>query len=157
MRLNELSDKDLLPFMSLSQELDAIMPAHIHFSQVDNNPVCFSSTWLKSILRDECAFDGAIMSDDLSMAGAHGMGTYGERAIKALQGGCDMVLVCNNREGAIEVLDALKDVELDACAQTRLSQMLVKDNNPMSLDKLKLTERWQQTHSLLSVLVPKED
>ncbi len=148
--IHELSEKDLLPFMSLSEELDAIMPAHIRFPKVDENPVCFSKTWLKSVLRDDCGFTGAIMSDDLSMAGAHGMGTYAERARAAMAGGCDMVLVCNNREGAIEVLDVLEPLSSES--ESRLQKMRLRDNKPMSFGELKNMERWQKTNALLSVL-----
>ena len=155
--LSELQDKDLLPFMSLSEELDAVMPAHICFSKIDPLPVCFSPLWLNNLLRDECGFKGVVFSDDLSMAGAVGMGTYPERAAKALDAGCDMVLVCNNREGALAVIDSLSNraAHSDGVDQ-RLLAMLAKPSKAISLAELKEQPRWQRTSAMLSAITPKE-
>lgn len=103
-----LWETDLKPFAMLSQELDAIMPAHVVYPAVDSNPVGFSSIWLQTILRQQLKFNGVIISDDLSMAGAAAMGDYVTRAEKALSAGCDLLIICNNRKGVIEVLEATR-------------------------------------------------
>lgn len=147
--LNQLGDHDLLPFMALSDTLDAVMPAHICYPRVDSEPVCFSSTWLQRILRKELAFEGVIFSDDLSMSGAVGQGSYPERAVKALNAGCDMVLVCNNREGAIEVLNT--DLPNNNKQQTRLRSMLA--SSPIgTMEQLHESSRWQKAQTLLGAL-----
>ncbi len=105
--LPQLQARDLLPFKALSSKLQGIMPAHIVFPEVDSKAVGFSSYWLQNILREELSFDGVIFSDDLSMKGADQLDTYAEKAQAALHAGCDMVLVCNNRQGALSVLDSL--------------------------------------------------
>ncbi len=103
-----IAANDLIPFMELmQQDLDAIMPAHILFPEIDDKPVCFSEKWLKTILRKKLQFSGMIFSDDLNMKGAAASEDYSARAKMALDAGCDMVLICNNRQGALEILDHL--------------------------------------------------
>lgn len=106
--LVEVETRDLRPFSELSRHYDAVMPGHLLFPKVDDNPVGFSPFWLQEILRGKLGFKGVIFSDDLSMEGAAECGSYSRRAELALTAGCDMVLACNNPEGAMEVLEWLR-------------------------------------------------
>ena len=108
--LVELQSRDLKPYESLASKFDAVMPAHITFPKIDSESVGFSSYWLNNVLRINYGFQGLIFSDDLSMMAANVAGTYKDRARLALIAGCDMVLVCNNRKGALEVVDYLESL-----------------------------------------------
>ena len=100
----EINAYDLQPFKSLATELDGIMPAHVVYPQVDPLPAGFSSFWLKTVLREQLGFQGLIFSDDLCMEGAAGVGNMRERRDLALEAGCDVVLICNNRDAVLSVL-----------------------------------------------------
>lgn len=103
--LTDIVAQDIAPYQKLSQKLEAIMLAHVVYAAVDPNPVCFSSFWIQDILRNQLKYDGIVMSDDLSMQAVAKMGSYADRAAWALEAGCDVLLVCNNREGVIDILD----------------------------------------------------
>ncbi len=106
---DSIYQQDMQPFILLNEQLDAIMPAHILYEAVDKFSTCFSSFWLQDVLRSKINYQGVIFSDDLSMEGANLGADYKDRARLALDAGCDMILVCNNRDNAIRVLDEFEN------------------------------------------------
>lgn len=107
---HDIFNNDLLPFSELIKQgkLDAVMPSHVVYQQCDSQPAGFSSYWLQNILRQQLDFKGVIISDDLSMYGASFAGDHLSRAVNAINAGCDLILACNNINGAISILDNLK-------------------------------------------------
>lgn len=106
--LPALLEADVAPYRWLGASLASVMPAHVIYPEVDPAPAGFSSRWLREILREELGFTGAVFSDDLSMQGAKVAGDMVARAQVALDAGCDFVLVCNDPEGAEQVLDSVR-------------------------------------------------
>ncbi|WP_332827387.1 beta-N-acetylhexosaminidase [Ramlibacter sp.] len=113
--LKAILEDDAAPYEWLGTALTSVMPAHVIYPKVDKLPAGFSPKWLNDILRDRLQFQGAIFSDDLSMAGARKIDgrdvTYTEAAVVALQAGCDMVLLCNesvNSEGGSAIDELLE-------------------------------------------------
>ncbi len=146
--LKALKESDLHPFRQLINEgLEAIMPAHVLYSQIDAQPAGFSTFWMQTILRGELGFDGVIFSDDLSMEGAAGVGGFADRATLALNAGCDMVLVCNNPNAAQDVLNSLP-IQDNTDRERRLHKMRghFTGNNLEQLHALKM---WQQAEFLV--------
>lgn len=115
-------DRDLLPFQRLAHNtLAGMMTAHVLFSEVDSQPVSFSHRWVAEELRGALDFRGAVFSDDLTMQAASVVGDLPQRAQAALDVGCDMILVCNDRPGAIRVIDVLSGFS-DPVSQIRLAR-----------------------------------
>lgn len=160
--LDEIAKHDLIPFVALFSILDAVMPAHIVFSNVDpNHTVGFSAYWLQSILRKKLGFTGVIFSDDLSMKGAASVGGYIARAENALRAGCDMILICNNRAGVDEVLQnlefSLPTLDYRQWSE-RLSTMSSQKtqgitNKHLSMSELKGLKRWVSTQNSIDSFI----
>ena len=144
--------QDLKIFKSLVPSgLDAVMPAHVIYPEVDDKPAGFSKIWLKDLLREEYGFDGVIFSDDLGMEGASVVGSFEERAQAALEAGCDMVLVCNKPDKAKDVLDYLETLPLPR--NNRISKMCRDKSKKLDMNELKQSHRWQTASADISNLV----
>lgn len=128
---------DLEPYRRL--KLDAVMPAHVIYPQVDARPAGFSPVWLRK-LREDFAFDGVIFSDDLSMEGASVAGGIVDRAQAAWSAGCDMLLVCNAPEAVGELLAGWHPPR-DALRSARIERLLPSGKAP-TLDGLQQDARY---------------
>ncbi len=117
----DIQQKDMQTFIQLQPQLDALMPAHVIYSQVDPNPAGFSEFWIQKVLRQQLGFDGVLFSDDLSMQAACVAGGADARIQAALKAGCDMGLVCNDRAAQCIALEGIADLPLPN--QERLERM----------------------------------
>lgn len=139
---------DLEPFIkSINNKLDAIMPAHIVFTKYDSKPACFSKYWLQKELRGNFKFEGAILSDDLSMEGASIIGDFPQRATEALEAGCDMVLACNSRENAEKIIDNAK-IPQSRESSSRLAKLRCKKS--ITWNELRESPRWLACREMLN-------
>lgn len=122
-RSQEALEQDLKPFRLMAHDLAALMPAHVVYPAVDaEHPAGFSKRWLQQILRDDIGFKGLVMSDCLSMEGAK-LGSARERAEKALEAGCDMVIMSHlTRAELIDTLENL-EYEISAASKERIEAM----------------------------------
>ena len=147
----DIFQQDLVPFKALINKgkVDALMPAHVIFPNVDSQAVGFSRYWLQDILREQLGFNGVIFSDDLSMEGAASVGGYIERAEAANSAGCDMLLLCNNRKGCIEVLDGANLVT-SATSSQRLARLLKKPDGNNNWSTLNENLVWQKASQLIN-------
>ncbi|MGI9236685.1 MAG: beta-N-acetylhexosaminidase [Woeseiaceae bacterium] len=102
--------------------LAGVMLAHIIYPQMDPMPAGFSDYWIQRELRSRLGFGGAVFCDDLSMKATRDYGSMATRARLALDAGCDMILVCNDREAAQLAVDALADYS-DPLSLVRLARL----------------------------------
>lgn len=99
---------DLRPFKALADRLiPGLMAAHVVYPDVDARPAGFSPVWIREILRGEWGYEGAVFSDDLTMAAASAIGEIEQRVEQCLAAGADMALICNHPELVDRVQKAL--------------------------------------------------
>jgi beta-N-acetylhexosaminidase len=153
----EIEMADLIPFEHLIRHgLSSIMPAHVIYPKVDDKPAGFSKIWLSKVLREQMRFQGTIFSDDLSMEGARVAGGIIERAVAALDAGCDMVLVCNAPEAADELLTGLQH-RFSPVSLARLARLHGRPHPP-SMTDLRETEAYAgAVHSIASIGIDSGD
>jgi beta-N-acetylhexosaminidase len=121
---------DAAPYRWLGSVLSAVMPAHVVYPRVDALPAGFSARWLQRVLRDQLGFDGAIISDDLSMAGARTVQgrtmTRVQSILAALGAGCDLALMCNQ---SLEPGDVIGGVLADLSDAQRQGRWIASDSS----------------------------
>lgn len=125
-----LRQQDFAAFAALS-DLPLAMSAHIVFTALDRAQPATTSPKMIRVIRDEIGFDGALMTDDLSMEALSG--NLATRARAALAAGCDLVLHCNG------VLEQMQQVA-EACpvlvgpARDRCDRALASRRPAMAAD-----------------------
>ncbi len=106
----------------IANGLTSVMVAHVLFPEVDEAPAGFSARWIQQELRWGLGFTGAVFSDDLSMGGAAFAGTVPERARRAIEAGCDLLPICNDRPAVLATLAELEGAA-DPLSQVRLVRL----------------------------------
>jgi beta-N-acetylhexosaminidase len=144
---NGIAD-DILPYRRLiANGLPAVMVAHVLFPAVAPEPASLSRRWIQNALREELRFEGAIFTDDLSMGGAKEFGDVVQRATAALDAGCDVLPVCNDRPAVAKLLDEL-DHEIQPSSHLRLVRM--RGKAAPEREELLAGEPWRDAQDLLA-------
>ncbi len=138
---------DAAPYPWLGSVLTAVMPAHVIYSRVDARPAGFSKRWLQDILRGQMGFQGAIFSDDLSMAGARQVQgqslSYTEAVLAALDAGCDLALLCNRSVGGGAELDRVLDELAEAAVKGHWQPHEVSEQRRLALLPRAAARDWE--------------
>jgi len=100
----EIFQHELLPFSALiNLPVPVVMTSHVCFSKLDREfPVTLSSKVIQGILREKMGFRGMVVSDDLMMGSISQVMTVPEAAVKAVQAGVNLCLICNSVKTAGE-------------------------------------------------------
>ncbi|HKU43062.1 MAG TPA: beta-N-acetylhexosaminidase [Polyangiales bacterium] len=94
-----LRQVELAPFAALAAELPCIMTAHVVFEAWDPGvPATLSARVVSGLLRDQLGFRGLVFSDDLEMKAIAGEYGLNEAACRAIDAGCDALLVCSKQD-----------------------------------------------------------
>ena len=140
---------DMRPYDKLISNglIAGVMLAHVVYRKVDPMPAGFSDYWIQRELRSRLGFGGAVFCDDLSMKATEDYGAMPERAKRALDAGCDMILVCNDRAAALQAVEALNDYS-NPLSLVRLAR-LHGTGHPLR-ESLLASDEWQDARAQLS-------
>lgn len=105
-----LEERELRPFQyAIDHGLQAMMTAHVHYPALDStNPATLSSAILSGLLRQQMGFSGIILSDDLEMRAILDHSSIREAAVRSLQAGVDVLLVCKTCTLETDAIEAIR-------------------------------------------------
>ena len=113
----DLMDNELLPFKNACDiGIKSIMVGHILFPNIDkDNPATFSKKITHDIVREQWKYNGLIITDALEMGALSNHTWHGESAIRAIEGGADIILL------PIDAIQAINSI-YDAVQSGRISE-----------------------------------
>lgn len=134
---------DMRPYERMVENniVAGVMLAHVVYKNVDEMPAGFSKYWIEEELRRRIGFGGAVFCDDLSMKATVPYGGMVRRSNRALQAGCDMILICNDRPAAEEAVEALRDYS-NPLSLVRLARL--RGMGKSLRETLLSSDAWQQ-------------
>lgn len=107
--LEELEGRDFISFkVGIKAGVDAILVAHNVMTQIDSEVPATLSPAVIRLLRENLAYDGVIMTDDLIMEGLTQFATAPEAAVLAVEAGNDLLISSEITIQWSAVLEAVK-------------------------------------------------
>lgn len=125
-----LETVDFAAFRALAS-LPLGMTAHIVYEALGSDLPATMDVKAINLIRNEIGFEGALMTDDLSMGALPG--PIGQRAARAKAAGCDLILHCNGDRAEMEDVVAQSGA-LDGAAKKRTDAALAMRKAPDPLD-----------------------
>jgi beta-N-acetylhexosaminidase len=148
-------EPDLRPYrLLIDNQLAGVLAAHVEYPAVDALPASLSKRWISEILRGALGFHGCVFADDLTMAGAAAFGTAAERVRLAVEAGCDVLPICNDRPAVLAVLRQIEPDIATPASQARLVRMRARGEPPGDLETSAQRQEALATIASLSAAPP---
>jgi len=133
---------ELKPFRVMADAgIDVVMMAHIHapdYQPEADDPATLSRFWVTEILRERLGFDGAIITDAMSMGGITKNYSDDYALVKAIQAGCNIIIQNYDLTGAIDVVERAVldgDISVDQINSSALKMLQLKDKVGLNLSR----------------------
>lgn len=126
--LDQWRQQEKIPFESgIQQGAELVMTTHVKIPKLDNTIVTGSKNIIDKLLRQDLNYNGLLITDDLSMAGASDLGDIGQRTLKAFEAGHDLLLFGQNFEDSKNAYKYLsEEIASGAIDNTRLNSTLLR-------------------------------
>lgn len=120
----------LAPFRAaIDAGVAMVMSSHVRyaaFGDPQGRPATFSASIIRSLLRAQMRFGGLILTDDLAMGAIREQWSVGRAAVRAIQAGHDLLLVCSEdlalqKEALSSLRQAYHEGQLDDEAELKAS------------------------------------
>jgi beta-N-acetylhexosaminidase len=134
---------ELAPFRALAKDetVSSMMVAHVVFTAIAETPASLTRAICTDLLRRELGFEGTLFSDDLEMKAI--AIPVPEAALRAIDAGCDIALICHRGDFADEAHATLvKECEkspafLARCREAAARSKAIRTRrNPVNEDAL---------------------
>ena len=123
--IERLRSTELVPFQAaIDNGADMVMTAHIMLPQIDKEyPATLSKKIINDLLRGEMGYKGIVITDDLEMQAIVNNWGIGEAAVKSIQAGTDILLVCHTIDNQEKVYNSiLKGVKDGTLIEKRIDE-----------------------------------
>ncbi len=124
--------EELIPYQKLIENnySQMVMTAHIINTNIDPDyPATLSSKFIKDILRNQLGFKGVVVSDDMDMGAIVDNYGFDEALIKAINAGCDMLIISNNGNVYNEnVVDKAVEIISNAVKKGEISEEQITES-----------------------------
>jgi beta-N-acetylhexosaminidase len=138
-----------------------MMTAHVLYPALDDQrPATLSPAIIGRLLREEMQYDGVVLTDDLEMLAI--IDHYGieDATVRAILAGCDMPLICKDRNREVAAITALDKAVADGTISAerleqslnriaRLKQRFLLPYRPVVISDAKLTVGCRSHRALL--------
>ncbi len=122
----QLLAEDIVPYAQMMRRLTAIMVGHGYYPAFDGSkprPASLSRAIITDLLRNQLAFTGLVLTDDMEMGAITQIGPFAEAVVEAFSAGADVILVCHTADKALVAHEALtKAVESGRIEAGRLAE-----------------------------------
>jgi beta-N-acetylhexosaminidase len=127
-----LWEQDLLPYRVLRRTFPFVMVSHAAYPAVTGKPVpaSISRKWITDVLRRRIGYRGLIASDDLEMGGVLAAVPIEQAAVRHIEAGGDLCLICHREDGIVGAYEELiRKAERDRRFAARITDSTLRTLN----------------------------
>jgi beta-N-acetylhexosaminidase len=105
-----------------------MMTAHVLYKALDERlPATLSPDIITHLLREQMQYDGVVLTDDLEMHAIVDHYGPGDAAVRALLAGCDVLLICKDRDREVAAFESVEQAVASGTIGTaRLDQSVAR-------------------------------